>query len=117
MVKKPSPDNGDTDSSVHETPPGQELTGSAAPSPHVTTAETLSPDAWAEILYPPSPSGRLHDDAWKHASADVLHGWSAYVSRTGSKPALNKFTYEAAIAAASGNTFIPFPAADYRTRG
>lgn len=119
MAKPSAPNIGETDSSVQDSPPSGQDAGAAvaSPVPPGDAAVTLSPEAWAETYFPPSTSGRLHDDAWKHASASVLHGWAAYQMRTGRNPAVTRQTYLGAIAAVSGSTFIAFPAADYRTRG
>jgi hypothetical protein len=104
-----------------KTPPeaDQVSTDTAASDvPPVTTASTtMSPEAWAEVFFRPQPSGRMHDDAWKHASASVLHGWGAYHRRTGIPFAITSATYLAAIDAASGNTFTAHPAADCREKG
>jgi hypothetical protein len=59
----------------------------------------------------------MHEDAWKHAAAETLHGWKAYEARTGKKPVMNRQTYEAALAASSSNELSPYVAADFRKKG
>jgi hypothetical protein len=83
----------------------------------VAPANTRTPAQWAETFFPASHSGRMHAGRWQHSAAEALHGWRAYESRTGSPVLLDQQTYEAAIAATSGNDFRPHPAADYRTKG
>jgi hypothetical protein len=77
---------------------------------------TLTPAAWAEVLFPPSATGRPHEDLWQHAAASTLHGWTHYESRTGNPIALTESVYRAALAAASGNTFVAHPDADHRKK-
>lgn len=85
--------------------------------PTVGTAEmVLTPAAWAEVTFPPAQSGRPHADLWKHAAASTLHGWAHYVLRTGTAITLSESAYRAAVEAASGNTFVAHPAADYRAK-
>lgn len=45
-----------------------------------------------------------------------MHGWGYYVERTGKQVQLTAADYDAALDSASGSTFKPHPAADYRTR-
>lgn len=97
----------------------QVLTKATPPEllPIVGKAElTLTPAAWAEVSFPPSASGRPHEDLWMHFAASTLHGWVHYAIRTGKDPALTESVYRAALAAASGNTFVAHPEADYRTK-
>lgn len=77
---------------------------------------TRSPAQWAEVYFPASGTGRLHDDLWKHSATEMLHGWKHYEARTGKPVLLTKELYEAAIAAVSGNDFKPHEAADYRSK-
>lgn len=85
--------------------------------PTVGTAElVLTPAAWAEVSFPPSASGRPHEDLWKHAAASTLHGWAHHANRTGKQLTLTESAYRAALEAASGNTFVAHPAADYRAK-
>ena len=77
---------------------------------------TMSPEKWAEVYFPASAKGRFHDDLWKHSAASQLHGWAAYVERTGKAVELSKTSYEAALAAVSGIEMKPHSEADYRTR-
>lgn len=97
----------------------QVLTKAAPPEllPTVGKAElTLTPAAWAEVSFPPSPSGRPHEDLWQHAAASALHGWGHHASRTGKQLTLTESAYRAALEAASGNTFVAHPDADYRAK-
>ena len=77
---------------------------------------TMSPEKWAEVYFPSSARGRQHPDLWKHASAVQLHGWAAYVARTGKPVELTAEQYEKATAAVSGSDFKPHTEADYRSR-
>lgn len=97
-------------------PDSTEIPASAA---HTRSAAmtTMSPEAWSEVFFRPSPSGRLNEDGWKHAAATSLHGWGAYHQRTGIAFALTAEDYLAAIDAASGSTFTAHPAADCREKG
>ena len=76
----------------------------------------MSPEKWAEVYFPATDKGRLHEDAWKHSAASQLHAWAAYTARTGKPVELSKAAYEAALAAVSGNELKPHSEADYRTR-
>lgn len=102
------------------TPPDDQVLTKATPPellPTVGKAElTLTPAEWAEVLFPMAPSGRQHEDLWRHAAASMLHGWVSYANRTGKDPALTESVYRAALAAASGNTFVAHPEADHRTK-
>lgn len=89
----------------------------SVPSPRTSSVSPkLTPDAWAEVIFPPTATGRLHDDAWQHSAADLLHGWSHSRMITGQSVTLDEATYRAACAAASGNKFTPHPAADFRPK-
>jgi len=103
-----------------ESPPDEQAPASeqpAEPLPTVGKAElVLTPAAWAEVLFPKSASGRLHDDLWKHGAASTLHGWPAYENRTGKQIQLSESDYRAAIAAASGTELKPHPGADHRSK-
>lgn len=98
------------------TPPAAPAVEAAAAA-HLADASTRSPDQWAEILFPASASGRMHDDAWKHAAADQLHGWRAYEARSGKQPVMSRAIYEAALAAVSSNPLSAYAAADHRKKG
>lgn len=88
----------------------------SVPSPRTENVQELTPEKWAEIIFPNTNTGRLHDDAWKHAAADVLHGWTAHTMRTGQPLKLSEAAYRGALAAASGNLFTAHPAADVRPK-
>lgn len=77
---------------------------------------TRTPAKWAEAKFPATDTGRLHPDRWKHSAAAAMHGWGYYVERTGKQVQLTAADYDAALDSASGSTFKPHPAADYRTR-
>lgn len=95
----------------------QAVDADSVPSPRTSSVSPkLTPDAWAEITFPPTASGRLHDDAWQHSAADMLHGWSHHAMITGSAVQLDEASYRAALAAANGNKFTPHPAADFRPK-
>lgn len=91
-----------------------ELTRAASPSP---SNARLTADQWAEVYFPASATGRIHDERWKHAAASQLHGWGNHLIHTGSSVELTQADYEAALAAASGTELIPHPAADCRRKG
>jgi hypothetical protein len=84
--------------------------------PNADAPVTRSPEKWAEVYFPASERGRLHNQLWKHAAAMQLHGWAAYAARTGKPVLLTAQQYEKAVAAVSGNDFKPHHDADYRTR-
>lgn len=88
----------------------------AETQPLATSAIQHTPTQWAAMLLPPTPTGRIHDDRWKHEAASALHGWALYQVRTGQPVLLDQTTYLAALEAASGNTFAPHPAADCSRR-
>ena len=75
-----------------------------------------TPDQWLARLFHVSASGRPHPDEWKHHAASALHQWRVFEAATGQAPLLDQPTYLAALEAASGNAFIPHPAADYTAR-
>jgi len=93
-----------------ESPPG------VADSQSQTSVTTNTPEKWAEVYFPSSARGRQHPDLWKHASAMQLHGWAAFVARTGKPVELTAEQYEKATAAVSGSDFKPHTEADYRSR-
>lgn len=104
-----------TDTSVQSS--ARETSGSANhPAVSPSLSLTRTPEQWAELLYPVTPTGRLHDDAWKHAAADQLHGWTHFANTTGKPVELTREVYDACIAAASGNSFAPHPAGDCRRK-
>lgn len=102
-----------------ESPPDDQASAPERPAEHLPVGKaelTLTPAAWAEVLFPNTPTGRLHDDLWKHGAAQVLHGWPAYVNRTGKELFLSESDYRAALAAASSTDLKPHPGADYRQK-
>lgn len=101
---------------VEQTAPSAAADSASAVVPNADEVVTRSPKQWAEVYFPNTPSGRLHEDAWKHSAAAVAHGWNHYVVRTGKLVQLTAAQYEAAIAAVSGNNSTPAPAADYRSK-
>lgn len=96
-----------------EVPAAADSASAVVPNAGTTTR---SPAQWAEVYFPASGTGRLHDDLWKHSATEMLHGWKHYEARTGKPVMLTKELYEAAIAAVSGNDFKPHEAADYRSK-
>lgn len=104
---------------MKKSPPDEQENADATPAELLPVGKaelTLTPAAWAEVLFPKSATGRQHDDLWQHAAASTLHGWTHYAERTGKEITLTESVYRAALAAASGSTFVAHPAADYRKK-
>ena len=102
-----------------KSPPDEQVTVEVTPAEPLPVGKAelkLTPAAWAEVLFPKSPTGRLHDDLWMHGAAQSLHGWPAYVNRTGKEILLSESDYRAAIKAAARAELVAHPSADYRKR-
>lgn len=63
-------------------------------------AETKTPNAWRDELYPLSATGRPHPEGWKHSAAEQLHHWRKHEHHAQAAMLLTRADYEAALQAA-----------------
>ncbi len=114
MRKSPSTELVESEASAAAGAAGDELPVTPVVVPNAGATKT--PAQWAEVYFPNTGTGRPHDDLWKHAAAEQLHGWAHYFARSNKHPQLTAAEYEGALKAAEGNDFKPSQAADYRDR-
>jgi hypothetical protein len=88
------------------------------PAPEALEGEALpekrTPEEWSAELFPRTPRGRFHADAWKHSAAAALHGWTLHAHHTGTPLLLSLSDYQAALTAAMtliGHSYQPHAAA------
>lgn len=61
--------------------------------------DSLTVDQWAAMLFPPTPRGAPHRNAWKHAAAAALHNWRMYAHHHNGPMVLSRADYDAALKA------------------